>query len=207
MRWAGLVAVVAMAANVRAEDPVRILFYGDSITEGGEWVNTVDEQAGIEAINAGRSGRRAAWGKKELAPYLEKYPDLDMIFIFLGVNDLPARDKRSGEVKVAACVSNMGDVIDLALMWFEPQQIVLVAPCNVNPDAMSEINLEKGYQVTPPLLEKLEQAYRLLAQTKGTCFVSLLNVVSPENYRDGLHPNPTGDTEIAKAFLDFLSTP
>jgi len=127
--------------------------------------------------------------------------------MFLGVNDLPARDKRPGDVKVAACVTNMSEAIDLAMTHFKPKDIILVAPCNVNPKTMSAVNLRKGYHVTPPLLAKLEEEYKALAKNKGIRFVSLLNVVSKENYKDGLHPNEAGDAEIAKAILSFLATP
>lgn len=97
----------------------------------------------------------------------------------------------------------MSRAIDLALQQVEPQQIVLIAPCGVNAETMSEINLKKGYQITQPLLEQLEKEYKALAQKKGTRFLSLLNVVSKENYKDGLHPNQDGNAQIAEAFRDF----
>jgi lysophospholipase L1-like esterase len=37
-------------------------------------------------------------------------------------------------------------------------------------------------------------------------FLSLLNVVSKDNYKDGLHPNKEGDAEIAQAVSTFLIT-
>lgn len=182
----------------------RILCFGDSITEYGEWVAEVGKHESFETINAGRSGRKASQAKKELAFYLDKYSDLDMIIMFLGVNDLPARDTRPGDIKVAACVDSMGSAIDLALTRFKPADIILVAPCNVNPDSMSSVNREKGYHITPPLLAKMEKQYKILAETRGIQFFSLLNVVSKENYKDGLHPNKGGNIEIARAISEFL---
>jgi len=202
-----LTTILAITTVVNAEDaaPQRILCYGDSITAGGKWVTTVGAHESFVMINAGRNGRKAARAKKDLIPYLEKHSNLDKIIIFLGVNDLPARDKRPGDVKVAGCISNISEAIDLAMTRFQSKEIILVAPCNVNPDTMSTQNRTKGYHVTPPLLAKLEKGYKALAAKKGIRFVSLLNVVSKENYKDGLHPNKTGDAEIAKAILSSLT--
>jgi lysophospholipase L1-like esterase len=205
-RIISLIALFAAAQAIHAKDaaPQRILCYGDSITDTGTWVKTVDDHESIVAINAGRSGRRASQAKKELKPYLEKYSDLDAIIIFLGVNDLPARDKRPGDAKVAGCVADISEAIDLAMTRFEAKDIILVAPCDVNPDTMDGRNRQKGYHVTSPLLAELEKEYKTLAEKKGIRFLSLLNVVSEENFKDGLHPNKAGDAEIAEAILSYL---
>ena len=58
---------------------------------------------------------------------------------------------------------------------------------------------------TPLLLEKLEAAYRNLANQKGVSFLSLLDVVSQTNYIDGLHPNDAGHQEIANVVQAFLN--
>jgi lysophospholipase L1-like esterase len=158
-------------------------------------------------LNAGRGGRRAVNAKAELEPYLERYKGqkVDRVLMVLGVNDLPARDKRPGNEKVAICVKGMTEAVDLALTRFKPEQITLVAPSGVNPDAMSKTNLEKGYQIVQPLLELLEVQYRDLAKNKGIRFFSLLNVVSKENFTDGLHPNKAGHAQIAKAVAAYLT--
>jgi lysophospholipase L1-like esterase len=201
-----LIALFAGATTVFAGDvtPQRILCYGDSITAIGTWVKTVGNDDAFVTINAGRSGRRASQATKELKPYLKKYSDLDAIIIFLGVNDLPARDKRPGDVKVAGCVADISEAIDLAMTRFEAKDIILVAPCDVNPDTMDGRNRQKGYHVTSPLLAELEKEYKTLAEKKGIRFLSLLNVVSEENFKDGLHPNKAGDAEIAEAILSYL---
>jgi len=136
---------------------------------------------------------------------LDQYTDLDQIIMILGTNDLPARDKRPGDIKVAGCVADMREAVDLALTRFKPENIILGAPCNVNPDAMSDVNLEKGYQANPPLLIQLEAGYNALAQEKGVRFVSLLGVVSNANFKDGIHPNSSGAAEIAAVISAFLS--
>lgn len=183
----------------------RILCFGDSITDYGQWVETVGKHPRFETINAGKSGRKADGAKAKLAPYLEKHKNLDRVLLFLGVNDLPARDKRPGAVKVAGCVKNMSEAIDLALTRFEKRDVILVAPCGVNPDLMPDRVRKKGYDITQPLLQKLETDYQALARKKGVRFLSLLKVVSPKNFKDGLHPNEAGDAEIAAAVLLVLT--
>jgi lysophospholipase L1-like esterase len=195
-----------MSLTVHATPGQRVLCFGDSITEGGSWVASAGKMASVETINAGKAGRKAAEAKTSLAIYLDMYRDMDRIIMLLGVNDLPARDKRPGDVKVAACVSNMSAAIDLALKRFKPKDIILVAPCGVNPGKMSQVNIAKGYDVTQPLLVQLEVGYKSLALKKGVLFLSLLNVVSKDNYKDGLHPNKEGDAEIAQAVSTFLIT-
>ena len=200
----GLVPIIAVSHYSHAADTKRMLCFGDSITQGGAWVSTVGRKASYETINAGLGGRKAAQAKAALAEYLAKDSKFDKIILFLGVNDLPARDTRPGDEKVAGCVKNMGEAIDLALKSCKPKDIILVAPCNVNPEMMGAVVRKEGYDVTPPLLAKLEVEYKELAKKKGVSFVSLLDVVGKNNYKDGLHPNGAGDAEIAKAILDFL---
>lgn len=204
-----IAAVFALAycSATMAEEKLTVLCYGDSITAAEEgWVSLIDSFDSVEAVNAGKNGRRAVNAKEELVPYFLEYHDqeFDRILLCLGVNDLPARDTRPGDVKVGICVQGMREAIDLALTRFAPVQITLVAPCDVNPDDMNEINLGKGYQVTPPLLKKLESAYQDLAAEKGVSFLSLLDTVSSENYTDGLHPNRVGHEEIAAAVSRYL---
>jgi len=201
--------MLAAPTVVNAEDsvPKQILCYGDSITGKGEWVTTVGVHKSFVTINAGKSGRKAANAKNELKPYLEKYQNLDKVIMLLGANDLPARDKRPGNMKVTICTRGMSEAVDLAMQHIKPQDIILVAPCNVNSDTMRDRNRTKGYHVTPPLLKKLEEEYKALAKKKGIRFASLLNVVSKENYKDGLHPNKAGDAEIAEAMLNLLTKP
>jgi len=197
---------LGMALTVNAAPGQRVLCFGDSITEGGSWVASAGKMASLETINAGKSGRKAAEAKRSLAASLDRYPNVDRLIIWLGVNDLPARDKRPGDIKVTSCVSNMSEAIDLALKRFKPNDIILIAPCGVNPAAMSKVNVEKGYDITQPLLVQLEAGYKALALKKGVLFLSLLNVVSKDNYKDGLHPNKDGDAEIAQAVSTFLTT-
>ena len=202
VQWLGTVNMV----KPNSRPGSRILCFGDSITAGGKWLEIVEGKNRVEMVNFGRGGRKAAEAKQHLSDFLNQHPDarFDKIIMFLGVNDLPARDPRSGDVKVAGCVKNMSDAIDVALTRFQPKEIILVAPCGVNADTMNAVNRSKGYHITAPMLAELEKGYRELAGKKGTQFISLLNTVSRANFKDGLHPDAAGDAEIAEAISSFL---
>ena len=116
-----LVALLAITNAVSAADHQRVLCFGDSITESGKWVALIGADEATETINAGKGGRKAAQAKADLAGSLAQHAELDKIILFLGVNDLPARDRRPGDIKVAGCVANMSKAIDLALTRFKPQ--------------------------------------------------------------------------------------
>ena len=127
--------------------------------------------------------------------------------LFLGVDDLPGRDKRPNDVNVASCVANMSDIIDLGLTRFKPKDIVLIASTTVHPEAMNELNKSKGYDVCGPMLVQLEQDYKALAEKKGVQFLSLLNALTGAQTHDGLHPKqPTGNVVLGEAIGTFLAS-
>ncbi|MFO7723929.1 MAG: GDSL-type esterase/lipase family protein [Oceanipulchritudo sp.] len=143
-----------------------ILCFGDSITAAGYWIERLENDSPHRFINGGQSGRRAAHAPEELGEVLDDHPEADALILMLGVNDLPARDPRPGEVKVAKVVADMGEAIERARRQIDPANILLVAPPTVYPERLSDVNLQKGYQVTPSLLAQLEAGYRALAREK-----------------------------------------
>jgi lysophospholipase L1-like esterase len=202
--------LLSMEPGASAAEPQRILCVGDSITAAKKgWVAKLGANASVETFNGGRSGHRAADAKGRYTAAMDaakkKNFKADKVFLFLGVNDLPARDKRPGDVKVGICVQGVDEAILLALKQFKPEDIVLIAPCDVNAQKMSKTNLRKGYDKAKPLLAKLEAEYKKLAEKHGIQFHSLLKVVSQENFTDGLHPSDAGHEQIAKSVLEFLS--
>lgn len=183
-----------------------ILCFGDSITAAGYWIERLENDSPHRFINGGQSGRRAAHAPEELGEVLDDHPEADALILMLGVNDLPARDPRPGEVKVAKVVADMGEAIERARRQIDPANILLVAPPTVYPERLSDVNLQKGYQVTPSLLAQLEAGYRALAREKGVAFFSLLQAVSAENSRDGLHPDQNGHAQMAAVVAPLLES-
>ena len=196
-----------------------VLCVGDSITAAdNSWVKLVGQHAAIDTINAGLGGRRTGTAVETFEAALTNSAPFNRVIFFLGVNDLPARDPAPARKKVELCVANMEKAIDAAIKRLPPRDIILIAPCGVNAEMMRhppqstdpttgvrcERNLKKGYDICQPILGDLETAYRQLAERKGVQFLSLLNVVSKENYTDGLHPNDAGQREIAAAITPIL---
>ena len=70
---------------------------------------------------------------------------------------------------------------------------------------MTSENRAKGYHTTRPLLARLESEYEKLAERRGINFYSLLAVVSPDDFMDGVHPNPAGHQQIAKSLKAYLA--
>jgi lysophospholipase L1-like esterase len=219
--FVGLVAVVGMhvAGMARGADAVpTILCIGDSITAADRsWAALVGNHPEIDTIKAGKGGRQTGAASETFQQAVDAGEPFDRVIFFLGVNNLPSRDPRPPEQKLAICVQDMGRAIDLALEKLKPADVILVAPCSVNAELMRqpcetdvpttkrrERNVQKGYEICQPILVQLETAYRRLAAEKGLRFVSMLNVVSPENLPDGLHPNDEGQRQIAAVIMPFL---
>lgn len=182
------------------EAPKKVVCFGDSITfgalvNGHSWVYFLSQQqADINFVNAGRSGRKTS-DKTELLPVLKEHPDADCYLLFLGVNDL----KDGTDSLVNTCVANMQWMISEIKQVDSDAKIVILAPTDINLQTMNEINVNKKYnQNTKHALYSLEKKYQELATKDQIGFISLLHAVSPQNYVDGLHPNAGGQQEISK---------
>ncbi len=136
-------------------------------------------------------------------PYLKKHNEVNYVIFFLGVNDL----KDGNDSLVNSCVQNMKWMIQKTKEILPDTKIIVVAPCSVNLQSMSELNKSKLYnENTKKSLEKLESAYKKLSEEESVGFISLLNVVSKENFADGLHPNIEGHREIADKIWSYLKS-
>jgi lysophospholipase L1-like esterase len=216
--FAGLLGM-HRASWARGADSVQtVLCIGDSITAADRsWARFVGEHAAIDTINAGLGGRQTGAAAETFQKAVDAGQEFDRVIFFLGVNNLPGRDPRPPEQKLANCVQDMGRAIDLAVQKVNPGNVIVVAPCSVNPQVMREPsetdarmtsrrerNVKKGYDICQPMLEQLEADYRALAAAKGVRFVSLLKVVSPDNLPDGLHPNEAGQRQMSAVIEPFL---
>ena len=179
----------------------KIVCFGDSITYGAlvgghSWVYFLSQNhPEVNFINVGRSGRKTS-DKEELLPVLKKYSPADYYLIFLGVNDL----KDGTDSMVDSCIANMKWMITEIRNSYANANIVILAPTDINLQAMNEINVKKKYnENTKQSLYKLKTKYKTLAKEEHVGFLSLLHSVSKSNYVDGLHPNIEGQKQIAKA--------
>lgn len=209
LKIAWILSLIGCLNLLQQPAPIQVVCFGDSITHGAEvdghsWVWMLQQQHGnenLQFINAGRNGRKTA-DKQELLPILQQYPHASFYLIFLGVNDL----KNASAHQVDSCVINMQWMIEHIRQVNAQAKIIILSPCNINLNTMSEINRKKQYnQRTQQALFALEQQYRQLARREKTGFVSLLHVVSPEHYADGLHPNLSGQQQIADAIWKYLT--
>ena len=196
-----LVLALFLSAFYIYESPIkgRVLCFGDSITngagaDGNGWVEQINMKSdSVIFINAGRNGRKTS-DKKQLLPILEKYHDIDYVLFLLGVNDL----KDGNDSMVAVCVNNMQWMIDRVREKNKNIKIVIMAPCSLSFEKMSEINKNKKYNTnTEKSLIKLGVKYKELAVKNSVWFIDLFNAVSTENFLDGVHPNVKGYKQIS----------
>lgn len=179
----------------------KVVCFGDSITHGAlvdghswVWYLNHDHQT-YDFINEGRNGRKTS-DTSELLPVLQAYPHAAYYMLFLGVNDL----KDGTPALVQQCVDHMQWMIDQIRAVDGSARIILLSPSDISLGHMSVLNQQKKYnEHTHESLQTLEHAYRKLARNNHLRFISLLHVVSPSNYVDGLHPNPMGQQQIAAA--------
>ena len=191
-----LTAGLSMPAST---PPPVLLCFGDSITANGRWVAAPEAAGPWRLVNAGRSGRKTADIAAELPPALAAHPEAAGLMVFLGVNDLPARDPKPDDEKIAASLAHLQNAVDLALARFAPEAIFLVAPCTVDAAGLDSVNLAKGYQITPPLLARLGDGIADLARANRVNFIDLRETLGPGDFSDGLHPNARGDAALAQA--------
>ncbi|MCH8475385.1 MAG: SGNH/GDSL hydrolase family protein [Opitutales bacterium] len=183
------------------------LCFGDSITQNGGWIDLLNKTKQGRFLNGGQSGRQAQNGPKEFPPLLAAHPEANHLLLFLGINDLPSRDPRPGPARIAAAVEGLRQCIEHALPVIRPENIILLTPCGLDPDAMSEINLGKGYHEALPLLKPYAEALKKLALEKNLRFLNLLSLFSDIHFRDGIHLNDQGERQLAKILTNYLDRP
>ncbi len=178
-----------------------VVCFGDSITHGAKvdghsWVYFLSkEHSEVNFVNEGRNGRKTS-DREAILPVLKKYPHAEMFLIFLGVNDL----KDGNDSMVKSCVENMRWMIRQVRENDGRTEIVILSPTQINVRRMSPLNVKKMYNMeTESSLISLEGRYKRLASEDSVGFISLLKVLSPGNYVDGLHPSEAGQQEIARA--------
>ena len=195
----GLLALLVMAAvprMVAAEQPIRILMLGDSLTSGhglikGESLPDRLQEAlqnvapGGQVLNAGVSGDTTAGGRSRLAWSLANRPDA--LIVALG-----AHDGLRG-LAPEQTYSNLDAILNAAKKAGLP---VLLAGMRAPPNLGTEYGA--AFNAVFP---------RLAAAHGVGLYPFLLDGVVAEpalNQDDGIHPNPKGVAVIVKKMLPFV---
>ncbi|HEX4083996.1 MAG TPA: SGNH/GDSL hydrolase family protein [Chthoniobacteraceae bacterium] len=182
--------------------PLKVLFFGDSITKGQgvtadqRWTALVaaHSHGAFVEVNEGKPGRPAA-AVGEFSKMLEEYPansGISVLVIALGTND--SRDTSPNCVrKTAAYLSKM---VTMARTREPGWKIVICAPYNINKDAL------KKSRSIGPIRERnligMGKAFKELASREGCGFIDFYGVIPPASLTvDGVHPDAAGHAAIA----------
>jgi acyl-CoA thioesterase-1 len=212
MRAFWILALSVSLANA-ADGPLKIVCFGDSITEGktpaslknGErWIERVQAASGGKwvCINEGKGGRPAS-AVNELEPALKRTRDAAVLLIALGTND--SRDYTVQSID--HYMSSMTKLIEIAQSENPKLKIVLCAPYNINIDGLKK-NQDMGLKRQENLSAYGKVAEKLSADKKCG-FINFNGVVPVSSMTtDGVHPDAAGHAAIAeaaaKALKDFL---
>ena len=197
MWWAALVVTLVLAAAGPAVAGPKIVFLGDSLTEGYE----VDAESAfpalvakrlrargwsaIEVVNAGISGSTSASAVSRLRWQLRSEPDL--VVLALGANDgLRGIDPQTTK-------KNLAEAIDVAR---GEDVVVLLAGMKMPPNSGGDYT------------QAFESVFSELAEETGVAIIPfLLDGVAARaelNLPDGIHPSAEGYSVIADTVIAHL---
>jgi acyl-CoA thioesterase-1 len=201
--------LMSFALEAQNEPPTRVLCFGDSITEGSAlpkeekaslWTMLIEKKSNskLRLINEGKGGRTFN-SVGEFRDVLKKHEAFDVLLIALGTND--SRDITDKCVPNA--VSNIKQMIDMALKDKPKLRLLLVGPPNINKNALGPTKPIANEREQK--LKDLNESFKKLAQDTGCEFVSIFGVV-PETslLRDGVHPDAKGNEPIAETIYKAL---
>jgi len=203
MLRAFLFALLCFSAAHAADGPLKIIVFGDSITEGKtpavlkpaeRWIERVQASSGGKwvCVNEGKGGRPAS-AVNELAPALKRSPDASVLVIALGTND--SRDYPAGSVERLS--ANMTKLIEIARTANPKLQIILCAPYNINIDGLKHDQDKSARRVEN--LVAFGKAIEKLSAEKKCGFINFYGVIPPGSLTtDGVHPDAAGHAAIAE---------
>ncbi len=192
------ILLLVFAIPQTQDDPLRILFFGDSLTAG---YGLSEEQAfpaiverrlnrnggNVEVINAGLSGETSAGGNSRIEWILRQ--PIDVLVLELGANDglrgLPLEQTRN----------NLQSIINKTRAKYPDVKIIIAGmqvPPNLGPDYTSE------FRKIFPELAKKNNAILIPFLLDGVAGDESLNLP------DGIHPNPEGHKIVAENVLEAL---
>ncbi len=189
--------------------PLSVIVYGDSIAEGvalpaaerqQAWIHQVEllSNGQFRMINESKAGRPTA-SLPEFSDMLKRRPQTDILVIALGTNDTHVLTNHT----VMDAVSNVEQMVQMARTHYgEHLPVILLGPPNIRQDTLRTVHAVDG-----PTLKKIDSAFQVVAGQLRSDFVSLYGVIPDSALAgDGVHPNGPGNTVIAEAVLDKLST-
>ena len=204
-----LIALLCLSSAQAADAPLKIIVFGDSITEGKtppglkpeeRWIERVQAASGGKwvCVNEGKGGRPAS-AVNDLEPAVKRSPDADVLMIALGTND--SRDYAAGSTERFA--ATMTKLIDIARAANPKLQIILCAPYNINMDG-----LKHGQDMGAKRVENIiafGKAIEKLSAEKKCGFINFYGVIPPGSLTtDGVHPDAAGHAAIAKVAVNGL---
>src|SRR5215472_17798012 len=192
----GIFLALLFSVHAEAAQPVKILAFGTSLTQGlnlppgTEFTAVMQErlkQAGINAtlVNAGVSGDTSADGLSRLDWSLAERPDA--VIVEMGSNDaLRGVDPALTEKNLSAILGKLKAAHLPVLL------LGMKAPRNLGPEYARAFD---------PIYPKLAKDYGVLLYP----FVLDGVVLNPKlNQADGMHPNPAGVKVIVEKMLPYV---
>lgn len=210
---------------------MRILFLGDSITEGigasshdSSYVSLVRKKTGYEVLNYGVSGTRIARQKKFSATTLRDYDfllrlvimpkDADFVFVFGGTNDFGHGDLHLGNIGVRDANTFVGSLyllIEALIAKYRREKICFILPLHRFDESPKLCKGELGDELGASLQEYVEVMTKIIS-SYGIDYIDLYNNGFPkpkvstgdEYTADGIHPNDKGHELVSNAICNYL---
>lgn len=210
---------------------MRILFLGDSITQGvgasspeNNYVSLVGKKTGHEVVNYGVSGTRIA-RQKRVSPStawdydfrlrLTIMPDeADFVFVFGGTNDFGHGNLHLGKVGERVDNTFVGGLyllIDSLIEKYGKEKLCFMLPLRRFDEAGQRCKGNSADQVGAPLSEYVECMRNVLTEY-GIEYIDLYKdgfpkplVNSGDEYTvDGLHPNDNGYEFLSDIVSNYI---
>ncbi len=199
----------------------KVLCFGDSNTFGfnpkdgsrfdknSRWTGILQFLCGekFHIIEAGCNNRTAFsdnpagkmfTGYKILPELLQ--PDIDIVILAIGVNDLQFQYKVSDEDIFAG----MSNLVEIAQKGLQNAKIILVSPTNLTENVLKSPIFSTLFDKTSIEKSKhLSKIYSEISKKYGCEFIDLNNVATPSTF-DGLHFEPSEYEKIAKEIFEHL---
>lgn len=211
---------------------MRILFLGDSITEGvgasspeTNYVSLVGKKTGHEVINYGVSGTRIARQERVSASTKWDFDfrlrltimpsEADRVFIFGGTNDFGHGNLHLGKVGVRdenTFVGGLYLLVDALIEKYGREKLCFLLPLHRFDEAPKACKGENADELGAPLSEYIECMRKILSEY-GIEYIDLYEngfakpaVNTGDEYTvDGLHPNDNGYELLANIVCDYLA--